>query len=116
MIAPGIQNFRLNGAIIAAKLAHSAERSLCAADVPLEILWFIGDSECTLSSLEKINGAYGEYFGNCSREIMDIQAQIEKLCPVGNNGEWWYTPSCHNVADQATRPYSSPKDVTLNSS
>ena len=106
----------LNGAVIAARLAHSAVRSLRAADVPLERLWFIGDSECTLSSLEKINGAFGEYFGNRVGEIMDIQAQIEKLCPVGNNGEWWYTPSCHNAADQATRPDSSPKDVNLNSS
>ena len=37
----------LNGAVIAARLAHSAVRSLCAADVPLQRLWFIDDSECT---------------------------------------------------------------------
>ena len=69
-----------------------------------------------LSSLEKINGAFGEYYGNRVGEIMYIQVNIEKLCPVGKNGEWWFTPSCHNAADQATRPDSSPKDVNLNSS
>ena len=62
-----------------------------------------------------MNGAFGEYFGNRIGEIMDIQAQIEKLCPVGQNGEWWYIPSCHNAADQATRPNSSPAEVNFNS-
>ena len=105
----------LNGAVIAARLAHSAVKSLCTAAVPIERLWFIGDSECTLSSLEKVNGAFGEYFGNRIGEIMDIQAQIEKFCPVGQNGEWWYVPSCHNAADQATRPDSTAQDVNVNS-
>ena len=43
--------------------------------------------------------------------ILDNHAFIEKLCPVGLNGEWWHTASCHNAADQATRSDSSPLDV-----
>ena len=59
-----IPRSELDGAIIAARLAYSAVRSLRSADVPLECLWFIGDSKCSLSSLEKINGAFWKYFGN----------------------------------------------------
>ena len=105
----------LNGAVIAARLALSSVRSLSSAGVSLERLWFIGDSECTLSSLEKVNGPFGEYFGNRIGEIQDTQAQIERLCAVGENGEWWFTASCHNAADQATRPDSDPVDVAADS-
>ena len=46
---------------------------------------------------------------------MDIQAQIEKFCPIGQNREWWYVPSCHNAADKAIRTDSTAQDVNVNS-
>ena len=105
----------LNGALVAARLTLSAVRSLSSAGVPLERIWLIGDSECTLSSLEKVNAPFGEYFGNRIGEIQDFQAQIERYCTVGENGEWWFTQSGHNSADQATRPDSAPDDVDADS-
>ena len=48
-------------------------------------------------------------------DILDNQAQIEKHCKVGDNGEWWHTASCHNAADQATRSNSSPLDLSKDS-
>ena len=106
----------LNGAVIAVRLALSAVRSLTSAGIQIACIWFIGDSECTLSSLEKINGPFGEYFGNRVGEVQDTQAQIERLCPVGENGEWWYTRSCNNAADPATRPDATPSDIDVDSS
>ena len=46
----------------------------------------IGDSECTLASLEKVISAFGEYFGNSIGEIVNLQSNIKKYCPVGNDG------------------------------
>ena len=106
----------LNGAVIDSRLALSSVRSLSAAGVALERLWFLGDSECILACLEKANCAFGEYFGNRVGEILDNQAQVEKLCPVGRNGEWWHVSSHYNAADQATRSDSCPLDVNHKSS
>ena len=75
----------------------------------------IGDSECTLASLEKVNSAFGEYFGNRVGEIVNLQANIEKYCPVGNDGEWWHTASDYNGADRATRTDSEIKDIAEDS-
>ena len=105
----------LNGAVIAARLALSEVRSLTSAGILIARIWFIGDSECTLSALEKMNGPFGEYFGNRVGEVQDTQAQIERLCAVGENGEWWYTKSCNNAADPATRPDATPIDIDVNS-
>ena len=63
----------------------------------------IGYSECTLASLEKINSAFGEYFGICVGGIVNLQTKIEKYCVVWNDGEWWHTASDDNSADRATR-------------
>ena len=41
-----------------------------------ERVWLLGDSECTLASLEKTSGAFGEYFGNRVGDIYDNQARI----------------------------------------
>ena len=60
----------------ATRLAYSALRSLCTTAVPIERFWFNSNSECTISSLEKINGAFEEYFGNHIGKIMDIKAKI----------------------------------------
>ena len=101
----------LNGAVLASVLVLSTVRSLSSSqDVP-EVVWFIGDSECTLASLEKTNSAFGEYFGNRLGEILENQAKIEKICPVGYNGEWWFTKSKNNCADIATRLDSVPSDL-----
>ena len=50
----------------------------------------IGDSECTLSSIEKVSASFGEFFGNRIGEIQSNQAKIEEFCPVGESGEWWW--------------------------
>jgi len=105
----------LNGALLVSRLALSTVNSLKIAAVPIDRLWFIGDSECILACLEKTNCAFGEYFGNRVGEILDNQALIEKYCQVGNNGEWWHTASRHNAADQATRCDSLPLELSQNS-
>ena len=105
----------LNGAVIASRLALSTVRSLSSAGVPIEWLWFIGDSECILACLEKANCAFGEYFGNRVGEILDNLALRENSCPIRLNREWWHTASCHNAADQATCSDSCLLDVNQTS-
>ena len=48
----------LNAALLASRLALSTVTSLTNACIPIEKLWFIGDSECTLACLEKTNCAF----------------------------------------------------------
>ena len=73
-----------------------------AGDTP-ERVWFLGDSECTLASLENVSTAYGEYFGNHIGEVVVQQSKIERQCKVGIDGEWWFIHSKDNGADIATR-------------
>ena len=105
----------LNGAVVASRLCLCAVRSLATTGVTPETVWMIGDSECTLASLEKVNAPFGEYFGNRIGEIQDNQAKIEKFCRVGKAGEWYHTSSVNNGADQATRIDSSAADISENS-
>ena len=100
-----------NGAVLACRLVLSTVRSWAVSgDIP-ERVWFVGDSECTLASIEKVNSPFGEYFGNRMGEIHDNQAKIEQICPVGENGEWWHTESKNNGADIATRLETSCDDL-----
>ena len=69
----------LNGAVLAVRLLLSCLRSLSQSGIVPEQVWFIGDSECTLACLEKVNAAFGEYFGNRVGEITDTLAKIEQL-------------------------------------
>ena len=92
----------LNGALLASRLVRSTLRSLSPADEIPERVWKIGDSECTLASIEKISAAFGEYFGNRIGKVLDNQAKIEQFCPVGLYGEWWFVASKGNAADKAT--------------
>ena len=101
----------LNGAVVASRLVLSTLKSWSAAMELPERVWMIGDSECTLSSIEKVSEAFGEFFGNRIGEIQGNQAKIEEYCPVGDNGEWWFTLSENNGADIATRLDSSPEDI-----
>ena len=55
----------------------------------------LGDSECTLASTEKTSGALGEYFGNRVGEILHNQSEIQTICSVGKEGEWWHVPGSH---------------------
>ena len=75
----------------------------------------IGDSECTLACLEKVNSAFGEYFGNRIGEIFELQAKIELHCKVGYDGEWWHTESKNNAADILTRVDATVEDVAQGS-
>ena len=68
-----------------------------------ERIWIVGDSECTLASLESTSAPFGEYFGNRIGEVVDNQAKIENISPVGLNSEWYHTESENNGADIATR-------------
>ena len=105
----------LNGAVLASRLLLSTIHSLSVADELPEKVWIIGDSECTLASLEKVSGAFGEYFGNRIGEIVDNQAKIEQYCPVGNDGEWWFAPSSENAADTVTRLDAKCSDLDVDS-
>ena len=102
----------MNGGVLLARLVLSALKSLVSVSHCPDRVWMIGDSECVLASLEKVNAAFGEYFGNRCGEILNLQALIEKICLVGNNGEWWHTESKHNGADRATRLDSNIADIS----
>ena len=93
----------LNGAVLAARLAASTVNCLATAGDTPERVWFLGDSECTLASLENVSTAYGEYFGNRIGEVVVQQSKIERQCKVGIDGEWWFIHSKDNGADIATR-------------
>ena len=101
----------MNGAVLLISLVYSVIQSLSSAKVIPERTWMIGDSECTLASLEKVNAAFGEYFGNRIGTILEQQAMIERVCPIGENGEWYHTESKNNAADLATRLDSTTRDI-----
>ena len=91
-------------------------KSCVSSGITPSRVWLLGDSECTLSSIEKTSGALGEYFGNRVGEIHDNQAQIQKSCPVGMEGEWYHLSSSDNAADQPTRLDSTIADILPSSS
>ena len=87
----------LNGAVMAVRLAYRAVRSLNPEDVP-ERVYFLGDSETVLASREKNSGFFGEYYGNRIGETFDVQAEIQKLTQVGDNGDWgWFVVACQVI-------------------
>ena len=105
----------LSGAVLLTRLVLFYLKSCAKAGVTPKIVWFLGDSECTLASIEKTSGALGEYFGNRVGEILDNQSRIQKFCQVGYDGEWWHVSSSDNAADQPTRLDSTAEDVGPNS-
>ena len=64
----------LNGALLASRLVLSTLRSLSPVDEILERVWIIGDSECTLASIEKAR----------------LDTDCSELCP---DSEWQNGPS-----------------------
>ena len=104
----------MNGAVCVMRLTFRAIKSLNPEDVP-ERVWVVGDSETVLASREKDSGFFGEYFGNRIGETFDFQEEIQKLVPVGYNGEWWHVKSEDNAADRASRLDSVPADLQLGS-
>ena len=105
----------LNGAVLLTRLVLFYLKSCSKAGVIPKTVWFLGDSECTLASIEKTSGALGEYFGNRVGEIIDNQSRIQKLCQVGVDGEWWHVASDDNAADRPTRLDSTAADIAPNS-
>ena len=100
----------LNGAVLASRHILSTLKSWAPGDMA-EKVWVIGDSECTLSSIEKVSSALGEYFGNRVGIIRTNQSKIEEMCRVGHDGEWYHTSSSCNAADKPTRTDSTPGDL-----
>ena len=93
----------LNGAVLLNRLILFYVKTCVSSGITPERVWLFGDSECTLSSIEKTSGALGEYFGNRVGEVLDNQRLIQKFCPVGIEGEWYHLSSSDNSADQPTR-------------
>ena len=104
----------MNGAVCVMRLTYRAIKSLNPEDLP-ERVWVVGDSETVLASREKDSGFFGEYFGNRIGETYDFQDEIQKIVPVGYNGEWWHVRSAGNAADRASRLGSVPSDLKLGS-
>ena len=102
-----------NGCVVAVRLLLSCLRSLSQTGIIPEQVWLIGDSECTLACLEKVNAAFGEYFGNRIGEIIDTLAKIESL--VGSSVHVVHVRSQDNAADRVTRLDSNPVDVAIDS-
>ena len=67
-------------------LAYRVMRALNMEDIP-EVVWFLGDSETVLASREKESGFFWEFFGNRIGETHDIQAELQKLTKVGDDGD-----------------------------
>lgn len=105
----------LNGAVLLTRLLLFYLKSCTKAGVTPKTVWILGDSECTLASMEKTRGALGEYFGNRVGEALDNQSRIQQFCDVGFDGEWWHISSDDNAADQPTRTDSTAKDVAPDS-
>ena len=102
----------LNGAVLLSRLALSTIKACVESGTTPTKVWLLGDSECTLSSLEKTGGAFGEYFGNRVGEVLDNQARIQEYCEVGVKGEWYRVLSADNPADQPTRMSSTAADIS----
>ena len=94
----------MNGAVMLTRLTKTLVKACSLSGTIPSKVWFIGDSECTLGSIEKTSGAFGEYFGNRVSEIHSNQAQIEEYCPVGSD-----------AADQPTKTDSTLEDVSYGS-
>ena len=105
----------INGMVIAARLVVSSLECLSSCNITTERVWMIGDSECVLSSLEKVDAPFGEYFGNRIGEVVSQQAKIEQYTTVGYNGEWYHTDSHNNAADIVTKISSGIADISLGS-
>ena len=95
------------------RLFFSCIRSLLQSSIIPESVWFIGDSKYTLASLEKIDAAFEEYFGNRVGEIIDSHAKIEQL--INSSIQRVHIQSIDNAADKATRLDSTPIDLHLHS-
>jgi hypothetical protein len=104
----------MDGAVLVTRLVYRTLKSLNEEDIP-ERVWIVGDSETVLASREKDTGFFGEFFGNRIGETFNFQEEIEKIAPVGMNGEWWHVPSEHNAADRPSRLDSVPADIGLGS-
>ena len=102
----------LNGAQLSMRTTLAVVKSLPESP---ERVWIAGDSETILACREKTGGFFGEYFGNRIGECHDLQAEVEKVCPVGDGGEWWHVPSTDNPSDQNSRVGSTVADVQLDS-
>ena len=101
----------LNGAVLLSRLVLFFLKSCVSSGVTPTKIWMLGDSECTLASIEKTSGALGEYFGNRVGEILDNQARMQEICPVGDDGEWYHVSSSDNAADRPTRLDSTTKEI-----
>ena len=105
----------LNGAVLLSRLLFFYLKSCTKAGVKAKRVWILGDSECSLATVEKTSGALGEYFGNRRGEILDNQARIAEFCVIGNNGECYHVPGSHNAADQPTRMDSTVESISTDS-
>ena len=63
----------MNGAVLLIRLLLSLIMACSVSRTVPNKIWLLGDSECTLSSIEKTSGAFGEYFGNWVGEILKKQ-------------------------------------------
>ena len=102
----------VSGAVLLIGLVLFFVKSCIAAGTTPQKVWLLGDSECTLASIEKTSGALGEYFGNRIGAILDNQARIQGICNVGDDGEWYHVSSSDNAADRPTRLDSTASDIS----
>ena len=114
MLGKSTVRVEMNGAVCVMRLAYRTIKSFNVEDLP-ERMWVFSDSETVLASREKDSGFFGEYYGNRIGETFDYQEEIQKLVPVGYNGEWWHVSSENNAADRASRLDSVPADLRIGS-
>ena len=99
----------LNGAQLSMRATLTVVKAL---PQPLERVWVTGDGEMILACQEKTEGFFTDYFGNGFGECHDLHVDIERLCPVGEAGEWWHASSANNPADRNSRLDSKTWDST----
>ena len=105
----------LNGAVLLTRLMLFFLKSCISSGIKPHKIWLLGDSECTLATVEKTSGSLGEYFGNRRGEILDNQARMQELCSVGEEGEWYHVSSKDNAADRPSRLDSAIGDISSGS-
>ena len=99
----------LNGLVILSRLISACLEGLSRMPDRITI---IGDSECTISSVESEEGVLAPYFARRCDEVEEHMNNWKKICEVD---PLYHTPGGLNISDLATRGAAKDEDVDIGS-
>lgn len=99
----------LNGLLILCRLISACKSGLA---LPPDRITVIGDSECTISSVESEEGILAPYFARRCEEIEEHMKNWSQTCQVD---PLYHTPGSLNISDLATRGVAKDTDVDVGS-